>query len=190
MKPGNLNHYATLYCWNGFKLLSSGKGKLPTLLTHVIYCSDIKIKITQLISWKDAQNKKASAWCSSPKKCDSARRLKHPWLCCCNSTTWLYGRILGNRNFSLYNYKAVLVQTTCIYWSLGGRKEKGGERSRTEMVWKRTLGKGTNQGFSPCWWKWALFLFCSCSKLFGILFFSFLDSIKLPWGRTIVTTAN
>lgn len=142
------------------------------------------------ISWKDAQNKKASAWCSYAKQCDSERRLKRPRLCGCSSTTWLHGRILGHRDLSLYNYKAVLVQTTCIYWSLGGRKEKRGERSRTEMVRKRTLGKGTNQGFSPCWWKWAVLLFCSYSKLFGILFFSLLDSIKLPWGRTIVTTAN
>lgn len=28
--------------------------KLPTLLQHAIYCPDIKIKITWLTSWKDA----------------------------------------------------------------------------------------------------------------------------------------
>lgn len=35
----------------------------------------------------------------------------------------------GLLEFSLDNYKALLVQTTYVYWSLWGQKEEGGERS-------------------------------------------------------------
>ena len=51
----------------------------------------------------------------------------------------------GPSESSLDNYKALPIQTTWVYWSLGGTKEKGGWEVE-EMVWGRTLGKGTESG--------------------------------------------
>lgn len=132
----------------------------------------LKSKQLQLISWKDAQNKRASAWCLSPRECDSARKSRASPLC---NSTLFYCRILGHQNFPWIIIKLCLRRWPVFISPCRGEKKKEGKGRRDGV--KEDLRERDQSGPNePA-------PFVPTPKLFGVLFFFLflLHSLGSEW---------